>query len=120
MVLTPLLGLSLAAIALTYFYGVGWTALVPAAIALVTLGVFVRLSWEEQRIRDRAEALGGRLCTQCGYELDGSPGSGNCPECATGYTAAELARIWSACPVCGRDTGDEPGRSKCPSCGARL
>lgn len=36
-----------------------------------------------------------RVCSQCFYDLSGSPTSGQCPECGKEYTIAELKEKWS-------------------------
>lgn len=46
------------------------------------------------REQKKAVALGGRLCWQCGYSLEGIAASGTCPECGKGYDAADLRKRW--------------------------
>jgi hypothetical protein len=52
----------------------GITALLPA----LWLGLSARGAWTARRVAQRKR---GGLCTDCGYDLRGTPGAARCPEC---------------------------------------
>lgn len=48
----------------------------------------------ESMIRRRAAKVGYFMCTDCGFELNGLPESGRCPECGELYSKPELEIEW--------------------------
>ena len=72
--------------ALQWAYDAGWRprppldVLVPIAAVLVPCLIGLAVGWRIQaRRREVREAKG--LCPRCGYDLQGSPLAGQCPEC---------------------------------------
>lgn len=47
----------------------------------------------------RVMRLQGRVCLSCGYNLQGSPDDGRCPECGKPYCLKELRRAWKSVSV---------------------
>lgn len=50
------------------------------------------LSW--LRVSRRAQTAGDLLCWECGYSLEGLPGSGNCPECGRTFDVEATRKLW--------------------------
>jgi hypothetical protein len=69
-------------------------------LPLVALGVFAAIftaavSRRDLRLRVKAERCGGRLCTECEYELTQSADAGVCPECGSTYDIERTIRAWT-------------------------
>lgn len=61
-------------------------------IALLVL--WIRFVFISRRIRERARAMGGRMCSGCGHDLTGIGDSGLCGECGRPFEIEHLRRTW--------------------------
>lgn len=73
-----------------------WTKLVPLALGMLPVCVFMPICWWSLRsIRRDFYAADGRLCTFCAYTLSTPAESGACPECGERYDRATDLERWA-------------------------
>jgi hypothetical protein len=67
-----------------------------AVAVLLNSIVFGIMRSKVRRVYLAAQSLDYRMCTHCGYDLQGLPEAHSCPECGTQYSIEQTRTTWQA------------------------
>ena len=88
-------GMALSLIDLVELIGPRWTK-VFAGVWILSMPVLLYVVLKPyKRLMKRIEAVGYKLCTECGYQLTGLTGQTDCPECGTACDLEEVEAMWT-------------------------
>lgn len=67
----------------------------PGAFIVPTAVWIVLMRWASRGLQREFEAVKGRMCFHCGYDLRNLPPRGLCPECGSAFDAEDDAHAWA-------------------------
>ena len=93
--ITLLVILLICVVPLGFFIDTQVVAALLAVVTVVCAAAQYRLYRRDVEKMRWLEARDFEVCIECGYELSGLPGEGNCPECGSPYTREQLKQLWT-------------------------